>query len=315
MIDQLPTETVQYILDLSQNINNFLLLHLTCHHFNNMILIPKFESNHDEKLPNFILTEYWAKLLHSKNTNFSLPEIYSLNDVSNLYPKLICNNSIFVMKMICQFRYGDWLNSIPINYTTFKNCFKTDEDYLIFCKNENLNLNNTSIIIFPLLILTYLFGTKEMLQLFLDFNMIEDMDFTTDYIADKKTNIMEFINKYDLKNNWEMKYSVYKKVKLTDLILYIEDFDPDFRCCNDIKIMLDKYCKSFYDMDKPIQFFDKNHITGLKIKHIILFMTKTYCDGDITLINFIINYFDWNNLDREVIDKINLTFNLDICLF
>jgi hypothetical protein len=95
MIKLIPTEIVQYILDKTENIINFLSLTLTCNHFYDMDLIPKFNQTKNQPLPKFILTEKWAKLLYSKNKNFILPKNYTNDGFYKLYPKLICNNSLY----------------------------------------------------------------------------------------------------------------------------------------------------------------------------------------------------------------------------
>jgi hypothetical protein len=89
MITDLTTEIVQDILNKTDNIFSFHLLISTCHYFYNIAMVP-----------NFITTKRWAKLLYSKNKNFILPRNYKIRGIYDLYPKLICNNTFYLMKMI-----------------------------------------------------------------------------------------------------------------------------------------------------------------------------------------------------------------------
>jgi hypothetical protein len=178
-----------------------------------------------------------------------------------------------------------------------------------------------------------------MLELFLDCNMIENINFMDNYIenANINKNIMKFVNKYDLIIKWDMKKSLYKKAALSNLIQEIQSTYLDFNSIKTqnmhfkyVKIQLDRYCNWFYDMDmiesliSEIRHYDKKdifpniceNIAGIKIKHQLLVIAN--------LINFsknkylvkpIFDYFEWNDLDIEIINKFNLEYNLDICLF
>jgi hypothetical protein len=242
MIKRIPPEIVQQILVESKKLTNFQLLALTCHHFNNMILIPKFQNFH-KIIPNFIFSEKWAKVLYNHKTKlFAIPEKYQVYNIVDLYIKLICENSIFPMKMLLQ-QGNQCSESLTITLDKFKNCFKNQEDYLDFCKIERIKFDCKKMYTFkyPLLIFTYLFGNKNMLELLLELNMIKNIDFNNGYLISTEindnminfiyqyefkninfakcnkqfrivdTNIKNLINNYDIKNGWNMKNSNYKE--------------------------------------------------------------------------------------------------------
>jgi hypothetical protein len=346
MITELAAETVQYILNKTKKLTNFQLLALTCHHFNDMILVPEIEIT-SKNIPHFIFTEKWAKLLSYKNGNFAIPRNFRINHVADLYIRLICENSLYAMKMIStqQHRRSIFLK---IDMNRFQMCFKDKQNYLDFCNKQGLIFKPDKIHILnqPLLILTYLFGTKDMLKILLDTNMIENIDFISNYITNTDSNIsiMNLIDQYDVKNDWNMESSVYEKVVFPALFGEFKFFhNTNNKCkrrsasmfyflfnehkpvnmgCYYITRILNRYPKSFYErnmvenLKQKIQLYDKDNvfpiiyenITGIKIKHQLLFFVNFY---DEELIRSISRHFLWDKEDIGVINKINSQYNFN----
>jgi hypothetical protein len=326
MITLLPKEIIQDIL----SIDDFPSLSRTCHHFNNLTLIPKFEKNQLIYLPKFILTEKWAKSLwNQKDGRFMIPQKFKNDelDIPNLFSRLICNNSLYAVKMVFKQLRPRPNDTELLNIDIAKECFKTNQDYLVFCEAEGLNFKDGQIyaIRHSFLILTYLFGTKEMLKYLLDTFVIENIDFTADYITNMKNNksIMELVNKYDLKNNWDMKFEVYKKVSFEKLIeairfgnkmtSYLDNDSAANYVWQNVKKILDRYEKSFYDADMVVSLIPEmipkiKIIPGMKIKHQLAYISSN--SKNKYLVDLIFNYFEWSDTDFEIIDKMILKINL-----
>jgi hypothetical protein len=297
-------------------------------YFNNINF--QIESKINSTLPEFILLNKWATMIYSKNPKFLLPKKININLLfwDTILIQLIKKNSTNGIKMLF-----DYSTKIAICSQTIVN-IALKHDYFSYVK-QNVYINY--IINQPLLVLTLLYGTEDMLNFLLKSNIIKSVNNykTISLGCDPKKkntneseNLFGFIDNMELKNKWNVKSNIYKKVSLTCIFREIVDDN-----ISRIKSILDSWDKEFFNNNiTSCQFYtipylyhinitNLIHRNDMKIKHILLFIAspirskinqiKNWYYSE-TMLNTIFNCFEWDDDDIILIKKVDKDFNFGV---
>jgi hypothetical protein len=218
------------------------------------------ESKIDHKsLPTFLLLDKWTNMLYLENPNFVLSKFANTdyNFDKFIIIEIILRNLINGLKLFIDVKY-----LIPSNYSPqIINLIRKD-DYFHCNKNIEQDLVTVNK---PLLVLTLLYGTKEMLIFLLNSNIINDINNNKiiNFYDDKKSkyndnsqNMLGFINNMEIKNNWGIK-QIYNKVTICCIIEEIKDNNIIL-----VKRILENCDKNLFEHKPDIK-------TRLEIDHLI----------------------------------------------
>jgi hypothetical protein len=296
------------------NLEDFPKLSRTNKYFNNINFALEYNIINNRNLPNFMLLNKWSNMLYLENPNFILPKTVSVPiSFERLMVKIISKNLINGLKLI--------IDNIHLTFLPFSrdiHDFIIKNNYFI-CKNKNrINYINQ-----PLLVLTLLFGTKEMLIFLLDSNIINQIDNNRiiHYYGDKNLkdldnsqNLLTFIDNMEIKNKWQIK-QLYDKISPFCIIEEIQNNNIFL-----VKKILTNANKDLFE--KKIQYDIKNLPIedDLKLKHLFLFVAnsesiidkiKNWFNSE-SLLQIIFDSFTWSDLDIKFIIEVDKEYDLGL---
>jgi hypothetical protein len=282
------------------------------------------ESKINQSIPNllsfnetpikFILLNKWSTMIYSQNPKFMLSHKITYNFANEILFTLIKKNLILGIKML--------IDHTPhlINYSLQINDMILQHDHFSYIKTFCL-------IEQQILILTYLYGTEDLLNFFLNSDIINNIN--NDKITEQSENLLDFIDNMELKNKWNSKPNVYTKISLSCIFQEIAN-NNTFR----VKFILDNSDKNIYENGVSscpyyiIPYFYNNNVANLilcgdlKIK-IILFLMASQMGSKLTqllswlypqtMLNIVFNSFDWSNEDIELIKKTDKIYDFGVC--
>jgi hypothetical protein len=288
-------------------------------------------------LPKFLLQEKWANLLYSQDPKFKLPNnaIIHIPYYNTLIPELIFGNSLNVMKLLINYKYN-LMNISGVVSTVIIKILKNHDyfsDFEFYHKYYGINQ--------ILLVLTYLYGTKEMLLLLLKSDNIKNINNhrIIHNFLDKETksdleslNLLNFIDHFELKNNWNTRHKVCKRISFD--VIFVELIKGDFNAVKNILNILGKFrfdltvtddiinrIYAISDLSKKKLKLLKYNST-IKIKHLLIFITilsETVYKKFINIFNpnltlkYIYDFFEWDFNEIGLIKEFDEKFGFDIC--
>jgi hypothetical protein len=331
----LPNDIIKFLstfLDLEtlQNLSNS----CTRFHHINYPIIDICKSLRLTTLPNWILTNNWAKLLCNNIKlldHIKLPKIVHYNE---LLLELIITKSFHTIKFITEYMpnlFYEIKSHTRVRISILRKYFKTDKNFVDFCQISGIRAdkNNDYDINHGILIFAYFWGSKEILELLLKTNIIPEIN--NNYIYNpfygknlNSGNIINFINEMELRNQWETKSAVFKKIsfkllfnKIKNNQIYlvkkiIKNFDKsifDNNISKDLFLILLKLKhNNFSILDKLISELKNNK--NLKIKHLLIFLGYLFELPSMTKIIF--NSLTWSESDIQVFKDIDCKYSSDI---
>jgi hypothetical protein len=165
----------------------------------------------------FILLNKWSTMIYTQNPKFLLSKKIIIIFEDTILLELIKRNLTFGTKMLLDHTPKLSILSQKIIYIVLKNdCFSS----IKYNKNTEYTINQT------LLVLTYLYGTEDMLNFLLKSNIIKSINnYKTIYSGsnpdlgsknnDQSDNLLGFIDKMELINKWNCKNNIYQKISLS----------------------------------------------------------------------------------------------------